>query len=310
MTDNGTTALATRQQESTAVAAQGDGPAWTEADVRLVRDIAAKGATDEEFNLLLYMARKYKLDPLAKQIWCVKYGNKPAQIFAGRDGFLAIAHASGEWGGMESGTRIEPVGFEVTWTRDNRSYSFKSDFQYVGWARVWRQGVPHPVYVEVWEEEYSTGRDLWANKRRTQITKVAESQALRRQFSISGLYERAEISEDDSVSRRGLQVTTVQPRAKQLAAPTGNQQAKSPGPKSTEYARLLAHLTGLGVVEADAALVFALHNRTGRGGKEMSADEYSAIVAEVISTYSTFEQVQEALGTDEPEEGEFQEQEI
>jgi len=55
----------------------------------------AKGATDNEFLVMMELANRYQLDPFSKQIWLVKYGDNPAQIFCGRDGYLAIAHRSG-----------------------------------------------------------------------------------------------------------------------------------------------------------------------------------------------------------------------
>ena len=73
--------------------------------IQLVRDMCARNCTDNEFLLLMQLAKTYQLDPFAKQIWAVKYGENPAAIFCGRDGFLAIAHRSGKFDGMESGTR-------------------------------------------------------------------------------------------------------------------------------------------------------------------------------------------------------------
>jgi hypothetical protein len=56
---------------------------------------ARRTATDNEFLVMMQNSPTYQLDPFAKQIWLVKYGDSPAAIFCGRDGFLAIAHRSG-----------------------------------------------------------------------------------------------------------------------------------------------------------------------------------------------------------------------
>ena len=146
--------------------------------VQLIRDMCAKDCTDNEFLLLMQLAKTYQLDPFAKQIWAVKYGNNPAAIFCGRDGFLAIAHRSGKFDGMESGTR-------------------KDGDDLVGWCRVYRKDMSHPFEVEVYASEYSTGKNLWRDKPRTMIQKVAEAHALRRAFSISGLYSPEEIDTGD-----------------------------------------------------------------------------------------------------------------
>lgn len=156
------------------------GPGWTPADVALIKDTVAKGTNESEFKLFLYAAQKYGLDPLVKQIWCVKYGTAPANIFTGRDGFLAIAHRSGQFDGMESGCRLD--GDEV-----------------IGWCKVYRRDMQRPFAVEVPLSEYSTGQNLWKTKPKTMIQKVAESQALRRAFDISGLYAPEEFDQGAQV---------------------------------------------------------------------------------------------------------------
>ncbi len=154
------------------------GPIWTAEDKALIQETVAKGTTESEFKLFLYTAAKYGLDPLIKQVWCVKYGNAPASIFTGRDGFLSIAHRSGKFDGMESGTKTE--GDEI-----------------IGWCRVYRTDMSHPFYVEVRLSEYTTGKNLWQTKPHTMIQKVAESQCLRRAFDISGIYSPEEMPEPE-----------------------------------------------------------------------------------------------------------------
>jgi phage recombination protein Bet len=151
---------------------------YNQQQIQLIRDMCARDCTDNEFLLLMQLAKTYQLDPFAKQIWAVKYGNNPAAIFCGRDGFLAIAHRSGKFDGMESGTR-------------------KDGDDLVGWCRVYRKDMSRPFEVEVSLSEYSTGKNLWQTKPKTMIVKVAESHALRRAFGISGLYSPEEIDTGD-----------------------------------------------------------------------------------------------------------------
>lgn len=162
--------------------------------IQLIRDMCAKDCTDNEFLLLMQLAKTYQLDPFAKQIWAVKYGNNPAAIFCGRDGFLAIAHRSGKFDGMESGTR-------------------KDGDDLIGWCRVYRKDMSRPFEVEVYASEYSTGKNLWKDKPRTMIQKVAEAQCLRRAFSISGLYSPEEIDTGDRAPRYVGEVPPATPTA-------------------------------------------------------------------------------------------------
>ena len=144
--------------------------------INLIKATVARGCTQTEFELLMYLSAQYGLDPIRRQIWAVKYGNSPASIFTGRDGFLEIAHRSGQFDGMESGIREES---------DNL----------IGWCRVYRKDMSHAFYVEVYEKEYTTGKNLWQTKPRIMIQKVAESSCLRRAFSVSGLYCPEEMPE-------------------------------------------------------------------------------------------------------------------
>lgn len=152
--------------------------------VKLIKELCAKDCTMSEFKLLLHLANAYELDPLSRQIWAVKYGNEAARIFAGRDGFLAFAHRSGQFDGIESGIKKD------------------EDNKLIGWASVFRKDISRPFSVEVYEDEYNTHRGVWAQKPRTMLQKVAEVQALRKAFSITGLYSPEEIDDSHGPSLR------------------------------------------------------------------------------------------------------------
>jgi phage recombination protein Bet len=146
---------------------------------------------------LLYQADRLNLDPLQKQIWAVKFADKPALIFVGRDGYLQFAHKSGQFDGMESGTRQEGTTT-------------------IGWAKVYRKDMSHPITVEVELKEYqreykpTVPQDfrIWETKPKTMIQKVAESQALRRAFAISGVYSPEEM--DSGYQGQTIDVTPTE----------------------------------------------------------------------------------------------------
>ena len=189
----------------------------TKDQIELLKRTVAKGATDDEFKIFLALAQKYDLDPFAKQIWFVKYKeSEPASIFTGRDGFLHIAHRTGKFDGME--TQVRKVDEPLRVYDKYGKLIFKSDYQYVATCKVYRKDMKHPIVVEVWEEEYSAGNRMWKTKRRTMIQKVAESQALRRAFDISGLYAPEEISEVAYVDHGDYEpdeITEVKEKVKQ-----------------------------------------------------------------------------------------------
>lgn len=169
--------------------------------LKLIKSTIAKDCTDTELSLLLYQADRLNLDPLQKQIWAVKFADKPALIFVGRDGYLQFAHKSGQFDGMESGTRAE--GNTI-----------------IGYAKVYRKDMSHPITVEVDMAEYNKKVGVWSEKPKTMIQKVAESQALRRAFAISGVYSPEEM--DDTYQGQTIDVTPTE----RYVPPTDSLQTK------------------------------------------------------------------------------------
>jgi len=167
---------------------------YNSKEIELIHNMYAKNSTEEEFKLFLYTANKFGLDPLLKQIWCVKFANQNAQIYAGRDGFLEIAHRSGQFNGLESGMK------------DNNT----------AYAKVYRKDMDNPFYVEVDMSEYSTNQALWKSKPKTMLQKVAESQALRRAFSITGIYSPEEMGQWE-LEAQGIKFTPPAQQAIQSA---------------------------------------------------------------------------------------------
>ncbi len=149
---------------------------FDEAKIALIKAKVAGNCTQTEFELLMYMAKKYNLDPLLRQIWAVKFGDSPAQIYAGRDGFLEIAHRSGHFDGMKSWVDY-----------DEKNKPVKAH------CVVYRNDMNHPFESEVLFSEYTTNKNLWLTKPSVMIVKVAESVALRKAFSVSGLYSPEEL---------------------------------------------------------------------------------------------------------------------
>ena len=167
-----TSALSTTAGSALAASA----PEW-ERKLELVKSMVAKGCSQDEFALLCHLAKTYQLDPLAREIWAIKYGNNPATIFVGHAGLINLALRSGKLDGMTCEI-INPDSDDP-----------------VAKATVWRNDMTHPIEAEVYFSEY--GKDaknpLWKSKPRTMLRKTAEVHALRRAFALSGLYTEEEM---------------------------------------------------------------------------------------------------------------------
>lgn len=183
---------------------------FSEKQVQLIKGTLAKGCSDLEFELFMTLAKAYTLDPFKGQIWVVKYGTAPARVFTGRDGFLEIAHRSGQFDGMESGWKTLSEEIDL----DGASQGIKE--RVVGWAKVYRKDMKIPFSVEVDLDEYKKDTEIWKKMPRTMIQKVAESQALRKAFSAFGLYAPEEFGEVEKPPMRN-----VTPEEPGIKGPTG-----------------------------------------------------------------------------------------
>ena len=194
--------------------------------IAVIKSIFAKGCTDDEFGVMMELARRYYLDPFSRQIWAIKYGNQPAMIFASRDGLLSIAHRSGFFDGIESAPNFDEKGALISAT-----------------CTVYRKDISHPFKKVVYLREYaSSSNPLWKSKPITMLCKVAEAQALRQAFSVSGLYDDAEINRDEyapsnKTPQASPQVIDITPRSDDHTQPRHITQPQDKTPIATQETR-------------------------------------------------------------------------
>ena len=160
-------------------------------------------ATDMDMIYCMKVAETFNLNPILKQIYFVERvtninGQRISKIepLAGRDSFLTLAHRSGKFAGIESECAIKQKAVlqDGEWMNKN---------ELVATARVYRTDNERPFCAEVSYGEYvqRTGKGeitkFWREKPETMLKKVAESQALRKAFDISGLYSVDEVGENE-----------------------------------------------------------------------------------------------------------------
>jgi len=144
--------------------------------VDLIKSTCAVNTTDTELQLFLHIAKKYNLDPLLREIWCIKYADK-VNIYTSRDGYLKIAHMSGKLDGISSYTIDDEQGNPVKAV-----------------CEVYRKDMSKPFRAEVkFKEYFNANNPTWKKYPSAMLIKVAEVFALRRAFSISGLLTVEEI---------------------------------------------------------------------------------------------------------------------
>src|SRR6056297_1799627 len=175
-----------------------------ESKMDLVKRKVGNGLTQTEWELFLYMAKLYDLNPLLREIWAIKFNNQPAQIFTGRDGLLKIAHKSGMFDGMKTMLLVEKDGEAL-----EADIAPKGSEILGAKCYVWRKDMSHPVEVSVKLSEYDTHRSIWKDKPNTMIKKVAEAHCLRRTFSIHGLYLPEEFKQAQNDAQNGESINNT-----------------------------------------------------------------------------------------------------
>ena len=151
----------------------------------LIKNQIAIGATDDELKLFMYQCNRTGLDPLTRQIYFVKRGNKMT-IQTSIDGFRVIAERSGLYAGQD-----EPV-FAYTESGELLKCSITVyKFSPTG------QRYPAATGVAFYKEYYPNPVMLQKSLAHTMLSKVAESLALRKAFpqDLSGIYTTEEMGQ-------------------------------------------------------------------------------------------------------------------
>lgn len=124
---------------------------------------------DKDYGTFLEICQAMGLNPFLREIYAVtykdKYGNVQASVITGYEVYIKRAMRTGlvqNW---------------KAWTEGN-----KKDGTLKGCIKIKRADWTEPFYMEVYFDEYDTGRNLWVTKPRTMIEKVAIAQGFRRCF--------------------------------------------------------------------------------------------------------------------------------
>ncbi|MBR2208101.1 MAG: recombinase RecT [Synergistaceae bacterium] len=172
---------------------------WTKDQINTIKNTVAVGANDSELKMFLNIAAKYELDPFLREIWFANMGSRNT-IMTGRDGYLKIANRDPNFDGMKSdvvhaGDKFIKDGDDV-----KHAYNMINRGPIVGaYAIVFRKDRKHPTYCFAPYNEYNKGVNVWRQYPSAMIVKVAETMALKRAFSISGLVTEEEIGDGEIV---------------------------------------------------------------------------------------------------------------
>ncbi|VVC75950.1 hypothetical protein AQUSIP_12510 [Aquicella siphonis] len=175
---------------------------WRDPEqLKTIRSIYAKDATDLEFKTFVELGIATGLNPFLREIWLVKYDkNSAAQIFIGRDGYRKSISTKEYYRGHHADAVYsnDDFCFDLTKGEVRHTYNLKDRGKLLGaYSIVHMANVPRPFYVFVELHEYDLGHSLWKTKKATMIKKVAECQAIRMADSCTfgGTYSEDEMPE-------------------------------------------------------------------------------------------------------------------
>lgn len=170
----------------------------------LIKSQIAKGCTDAEVAMFVGVCKRLKLDPFARQIYCIKRREnrdgqwiEVASTQVSIDGFRVVAERTREYEGQCGPQWCGPDGKWVdVW--------LSREFPLASRVGVWRHGWREPLWgIATWASFAQTTKDgsptkMWRQMPDVMLAKCAESQALRKAFpnDLSGIYTPEEMGNE------------------------------------------------------------------------------------------------------------------
>ena len=173
---------------------------FSASELDVIKFVIAKGATDAELKMFVAMSQKLGLDPLSKQIHCVK---------------RRVKLPSGDWG--DAMTIVVGIdGYRLVADRTQRycpgrapTYEYDDDGRVTSataYVLKLAGGAWHEVSaIAFWDEYAQTNKDgaptaMWAKMPRLMLAKCAEALVLRRAFpaELSSVYIEDEMQQASS----------------------------------------------------------------------------------------------------------------
>ena len=170
-----------------------------ELDLQFVKSYLVRGnpekITDQEIVFFMNTCKMQKLNPLvAGEVYCIKFGNEPAQMVVGKGAYLRRAFEHPDYLCKEDGI-VVMRGKDIL--QKEGCCLYPGETLLGGWCRVHfiRNGKERTAFKEVQLTEYDKGQANWKTKPATMINKVAVSQCVREAFpkDYEGLYSEEEM---------------------------------------------------------------------------------------------------------------------
>ena len=165
---------------------------FNKEELKTLKNTVAANANEHEFKMFIALSKRYGLDPFNKEIFFWKVKGRPT-IMTSRDGYLKIADRHPEYDGLVSDVVRENDQFKRISDGIDHQYSSNRGKIIGAYALIYRKDRSYPIYIFAPFDEYNASSRVWNQYPSAMILKVAESMALKRAFTVSGLVSREEM---------------------------------------------------------------------------------------------------------------------
>jgi phage recombination protein Bet len=182
--------------------------ALSRKQIETIKEQFAKGATDVELQMFLYVCQRTALDPFSKQIhlvprWDSKLGKEVRSVIIGIDGLRSVAERTGAYAGNSDPIFEGELDIEYTEKDFRTKAETKKQMTVPARATVTVKKVVQGVICDFtataeWNEYYlDKGGIMWRKMPKNMLGKCAEAKALRKAFPavMSGLYVQEEMAQ-------------------------------------------------------------------------------------------------------------------
>ena|GEM_PF-486885 len=277
---------------------------WTAEQANTIRNTVAQNANDDELKMFLHLSQTYGLDPFAKEIWFIKMGATPT-IMTSRDGYLKIANNRPDYKGLKSDVVYEGDLFKRVGNDVDHQYSVNKRGGIVGaYALVYRKNMQVPTYVFAPFKDYNKGSSIWKTYPHAMILKVAESMALKRAFSLSGLVSREELDIQQEEEKMPIEAEIVKDETpKQKAATAASATLEKPSLQE-QIKVIWKQFLFIFNDNQERAIAEIKSITNGRGQKEITAEDIKNLERYIDDMTINFEPPESEIKTETTDETE------